>query len=150
MKRYGLIGFPLTHSWSAGYFTQKFSSEQLSDRAYELFPIKSIRDFPTLLSEHKDISGLNVTTPYKVSVLEYLDRLSVEAREAGAVNCIQFRENTGQIHLVGYNTDIYGFHLSLNPLLRSQHTRALILGTGGASKAVSYVLKKLGIEHSFV
>ncbi len=137
---YGLIGFPLTHSFSPAYFKMKFAAQH-TDATYELFPIKAIREFPELLKSNPDLAGLNVTTPYKDAVMRYLDEIDKVAEEIGAVNCIAFRDGK----TIGFNTDAMGFEKSLNSLLKPQHTQALILGTGGSSKAVAYTLTQLGI-----
>ncbi|NVO20257.1 MAG: shikimate dehydrogenase [Bacteroidetes bacterium] len=150
MKLFGLIGYPLSHSWSAQYFRQKFEELQLEDHEYRLFPLEKIENFPGLLSDHPGILGLNVTIPHKVTIIDYLDGLSKEAREIGAVNCIRLRESAGSIETMGFNTDCYGFRRSLEPLLEKYHRNALILGTGGASKAVAHVLNELGIQFRFV
>ncbi len=142
---YGLIGFPLTHSFSPAYFKMKFAAQHI-DATYELFPIKAIREFPELLKNNPALAGLNVTTPYKEAVMRYLDEIDKVAEEIGAVNCIGFRDGI----IKGYNTDALGFEKSLNPLLKSQHTQALILGTGGSSKAVAYTLSQLGIGYQKV
>jgi shikimate dehydrogenase len=147
MKRFGLIGYPLSHSFSAGYFTQKFEKEHIKDAVYENFSIESIDQFPGLLKHHQDFAGLNVTIPYKEKVIPYLDEVNEAAREVGAVNTIKFlNNNSGKPWLEGYNTDVYGFDISISPLLTSLHKKALILGTGGASKAIKYILKKKGIS----
>lgn len=143
--RFGLIGYPLSHSFSKKYFTEKFKKDKL-EHSYELFPLESIKEFPTLLKSHTDLTGLNVTIPYKEDVMAYLDDLSDEAKQAGAVNTIKISEGK----LTGYNTDIYGFRNSIKPFLEPQHQKALILGTGGASKAISYAFKELGIDFHFV
>jgi shikimate dehydrogenase len=141
MKRYGLIGYPLSHSFSQKYFTVKFQQEQIQDCVYENFPIPGIGEFPELLKQHTDLLGLNVTIPYKEKVLPYLSEQSDVVKAIGACNCIKIRNG----RLTGYNTDVTGFENSLRPLLQPFHTRALVLGTGGAAKAVHYVLEKLGI-----
>lgn len=145
-KLFGLIGYPLSHSFSKHYFTQKFQREGIADCVYELFPIEQIELFPELVSDHPDFKGLNVTIPYKEKVLPYLSELSEAVKEIGACNCIKIQNGT----LIAYNTDVVGFEESLKPLLKSHHTKALVLGTGGAAKAVVWVLKKLGIEYSYV
>ncbi|MCD6010271.1 MAG: shikimate dehydrogenase [Flavipsychrobacter sp.] len=142
---FGIIGFPLAHSFSPAYFKKKFA-EQNTDAVYEPFLLNSIEEFPALLQANPTIEGLNVTIPYKEAVLPYLDELDNVAAEIGAVNCIVFKNGKTK----GYNTDIIGFEQSLNPLLQPQHTHAMILGTGGSSKAVAYVLKQLGIAYQFV
>lgn len=145
MKHYGLIGFPLGHSFSKRYFTEKFARENLA-ADYNLFELETVEMFPNFLKDN-DLSGLNVTIPYKQSVIPFLNELDETAREVRAVNTIKFCKNGS---LKGFNTDVIGFEQSLLPLLKSHHTRALVFGTGGASKAVAFVLKKLGIEFSFV
>lgn len=146
MKLYGLIGFPLSHSFSKNYFSQKFLKEGITDSVYELFPIETIEQFPLLLQEHPNLCGLNVTIPYKETVLPYLHYVSEEVKEIGACNCIKIEK--GELH--AYNTDVIGFERSLLPLLLPHHTKALVLGTGGAAKAVAWVLKKLNIDYKFV
>ena len=141
MKVYGLIGYPLGHSFSKQYFTEKFAREGLNDCRFEIFPIPSIKEFPALLKNNPLLKGLCVTIPYKEQVLEYLDVLSPEVKVIGATNSIHFNNN----QLIGNNTDIIGFEQSFSKLLQPHHSKALVLGTGGASKAVQYVLAKLGI-----
>lgn len=145
MDIYGLIGYPLGHSFSRNYFNQRFHDEK-TDAEYLNFEIPTIKDFPTILAQYPDLKGLNVTIPYKEAVIPYLDGLSDDAKAIGAVNVIKVRFNNGKTFLTGYNSDVIGFSDSLEPLLEKQHTKALVLGTGGASKAVVYGLKKLGIE----
>lgn len=142
---YGLIGYPLSHSFSPAYFNNKFATENI-DARYDAYAIPSVEDLKTLLKEHPQLKGLNVTIPYKEQVLPLLDEIDVAAREIGAVNCIKIEGGK----LIGYNTDHIGFAESLKPLLQPQHTHALILGTGGAAKAVIYALKQLGIKHKIV
>lgn len=147
MKTYGLLGYPLGHSFSKKYFTEKFESEGLNDCEYVNFELDSISRFPEIFDYKNEVFGLNCTIPYKQEVIQYLDDVDDEAFEVGAVNTIKFiREESGRIELVGYNTDIIGFENSLMPMLSEKHKKALILGTGGASKAVKHVLKKNGIE----
>lgn len=146
MKTLGLIGYPLSHSFSKKYFEEKFAKEKISGYTYELYPIKSIDEFPALLDKEKELLGLNVTIPYKESVIPFLDELDETAQEIGAVNCIKI---SGE-KLKGYNTDAFGFRQSLRPFLDLNHTKALIFGTGGASKAVAYVLKQWDIPFWFV
>lgn len=140
---YGLIGNPIKHSFSADFFNSKFKREGI-DEEYRLFQLEKIDDLKELLTEHKDLKGLNVTIPYKQQVIPYLDRLSDEAREIGAVNVIKISE--GGHRLKGFNSDAVGFRDSIKPLLRPHMRKALILGTGGASRAVEYVLRKEGLE----
>lgn len=145
MKKYGLIGVTLKHSFSKNYFTKKFLDEGI-DAQYELYELEDISKFQGLISSVK-LSGLNVTIPFKEQVMPLLDEIDGEAREIGAVNTIKFVDsNNGSVKLCGYNTDVIGFRDSISPMLNSSHKRALVLGTGGASKAVVFVLKKLGIE----
>ncbi|WP_346854898.1 shikimate dehydrogenase [uncultured Draconibacterium sp.] len=146
MKRYGLLGYPLTHSFSKRYFTEKFETENI-ESTYENFEIDSITKFPEILENNPEIIGLNVTIPYKEQVIPYLDELNDSAREIKAVNTIRVTRTESGVHLKGFNTDTFGFESTLTPLLKEQHKKALILGTGGASKALKYVLNKLGIDY---
>lgn len=148
MQQYGLIGNSLAHSFSPSYFAQKFEKEGIQDARYDLFPLEQIEDFPALLASQPNWGGLNVTIPYKEQIIPYLGKLSEEATAIGAVNTLAFEG--GQ--LVGYNTDVIGFEVSLRTLLpRIYHgIQALILGTGGAAKAVAYVLNKLNIPYVYV
>lgn len=136
MKVYGLIGYPLSHSFSKGFFTEKFAREGIKACVYESFPIPTIDDLPALMAQQPELQGLNVTIPYKELVIPYLDELSPAAAQIRAVNCIRFKDGLK----IGYNTDAIGFRRSLEPLLGSHHDKALVLGTGGAAKAVQYVL----------
>ena len=148
MKNYGLIGYPLSHSFSASYFAEKFKQENIKDCTYQAYEIDSIEKLPALIHEIPNLIGLNVTIPYKQDVFDYLDAIDEVAKSIGAVNTIKIDQATGA--LKGYNTDYYGFKQSLKPFLANHHQRALILGTGGASKAVHYVLKELNIDCLFV
>ncbi len=150
MRVFGLIGYPLSHSFSVKYFAEKFNKENITNCVYQNFEIPTIDDFPQIISNNPNLFGLNVTIPYKEKVIPFLDELSLEAKNIGAVNTIQIIRNNGKIKLVGHNTDCYGFHQSLKPLLQANHHKALILGTGGAAKAVEYVLKNLGLEVLYV
>ena len=145
MRTYGLIGFPLTHSFSSKYFAEKFSREGITDCIYKNFPLENINEFP-VLSKAETLSGLNVTIPYKESVIEYLDELDQTVRAIGAVNCIKFTNGRA----VGYNTDAYGFSESLKSFIGETKLKALILGTGGSSKAVAYSLDSIGIPYQSV
>ncbi|MEE4284695.1 MAG: shikimate dehydrogenase [Mariniphaga sp.] len=145
MKKYGLIGFPLTHSFSKQFFTQKFEKENVN-AFYENFEIEDISWFPDVVRNNPELIGLNVTIPYKQMVINFLNELDVAAEEVGAVNTIKIKRKGERILLKGYNTDTWGFETSLKPLLKKHHEKALILGTGGASKAIKYVLHKLGID----
>ncbi len=150
MKTYGLIGYPLSHSFSKKYFSEKFLKEGIKGHRYELFPIESIELLPDVLAENPSLCGLNVTIPYKVAVLYFLNEIEEAAEKIGAVNCIAIRNFEGEYYLKGYNTDAYGFEASLKPLLTAQHQKALVFGDGGAAKAVKYVLDKLQIEYTVV
>lgn len=145
MKKYGLIGFPLTHSFSKRYFTEKFELENI-DSTYDNFEIDSISKFPEIIKNNPELIGLNVTIPYKEQVIPFLDDLNESAKEIGAVNTVKIVRNGSGVYLKGFNTDTFGFETSLKPLLKPQHKKALILGTGGASKALKYVLNNLGID----
>lgn len=145
MKTFGLIGYPLGHSFSKKYFAAQFEREKISDCIYELFPLENISDLSGLLEDQSDLRGLNVTIPYKLQVIPFLDELDHAAAQIGAVNCISVTSVAGKRHLKGYNTDAYGFEMSLKPLLKSHHQQALILGDGGAAQAVKYALDNLGI-----
>jgi shikimate dehydrogenase len=148
MKLFGLIGYPLSHSFSKKYFTDKFEREGIR-AAYELFEIPDISLLPDVLQDDR-IAGLNVTIPYKEKVIPYLDALDERAAEVGAVNVIRILREEGKLLLIGSNSDVVGFRESIRPMLKPYHTKALILGTGGASKAVMYGLKELGIESKLV
>lgn len=149
-KILGLIGYPLTHSFSAKYFAEKFEKESIVGFEYQNFEIPTIDDFMEVIKNNPDLKGLNVTIPYKEQVIPFLDELDEEAREIGAVNTIKIIRENGTVKLKGYNTDIYGFRETLKPLLQQHQYKALILGTGGAAKAVEYVLKKIGLDILYV
>jgi len=146
MKKYGLIGYPLTHSFSKRFFTEKFERENTS-ASYENYEIENINLFPGIIKSNPQLCGLNVTIPYKEQVISHLDELDVAAKKVGAVNTIKTIRNENIILLKGFNTDTWGFEISLKPLLKEHHKKALILGTGGASKAIKYILAKLGIGY---
>jgi shikimate dehydrogenase len=146
MKLYGLIGYPLGHSFSKKYFTEKFEKEGLTDCSYELFPIESISRLAKLIQDFPELKGLNVTVPYKKSVLGYLDSTTGLPPGLSACNCIKIENG----RLTGYNTDCQGFEKSFGPFLKEHHKKALVLGQGGAAEAVVFVLKKLGIAYSIV
>jgi len=143
---FGLIGYPLTHSFSKKYFSDKFLRENISDSDYENFPLAGIEEFPDLIQSHPNLVGLNVTIPYKEQVISFLHELDDTAEEIGAVNTIKIAN--GKVK--GYNTDVFGFIHSIKNLLQPVHSSALILGTGGSSKAIAYGLRKMGIEYDFV
>lgn len=145
-RLFGLTGYPLSHSFSKKYFSHKFEKEGLHQCRYELFPLKDLETLPLLLHENPALEGLNVTIPHKQAVIQFLDHLQEEAAEVGAVNTIKIEAGK----LTGYNTDTYGFEYSLKELIGSHKPKALVLGTGGASKAVVYILDKLKIPWCLV
>lgn len=147
MKTFGLIGYRLGYSFSKGYFADKFKELGLNDHEYVNFELDSINEFPAIFETEKEIGGLNCTIPYKQDVMSFLDEIDDEAKAVGAVNTIKVIENDGKRILKGYNTDVIGFRNSLEPMLNAMHKKALILGTGGASKAIKHVLDKLNIEY---
>lgn len=150
MDKYGLIGYPLGHSFSRKFFNDKFATESI-DAQYINFEIPSIEEFPRVIADNPELRGLNVTIPYKQQVIQYLDDISPEAKAIGAINVIKVEHIGNQTKLTGYNSDVIGFVNSLRPLLQPHHKKALILGTGGASKAIYYGLtEKLGLETLFV
>lgn len=145
MKRFGLIGKKLNHSFSEQFFNRKFKIEKIENCCYKLYEMQNVIAIKQFILDN-NISGLNVTIPFKEDIIKHLDELSEEAHSIQAVNCIKVKNNK----LIGYNTDYQGFHESIKPLLKKNHKKALILGTGGASKAIEYSLKKLNIEYLFV
>jgi shikimate dehydrogenase len=147
MKKLGLVGKNISYSFSKAYFKKKFENENINNITYENFDIESIDLFPSILNNTKNLRGLNVTIPYKEVVMPFLDKINKKAKAIGAINTIKI---TKKGKLVGYNTDFYGFTNSLKPLLKPVHCSALILGTGGASKAVAYSLEQLGISYHYV
>ncbi|MBR4721590.1 MAG: shikimate dehydrogenase [Muribaculaceae bacterium] len=150
MDTFGLVGMPLSHSFSKSFFTKKFYDEGI-DAQYLNFELPEVGLIADILASHPDLKGFNVTIPYKEQILPYLDDINKDAAEVGAVNVVKVsRDGTGLARLCGYNSDIVGFEQSLRPLLKEWHHKALVLGTGGASKAVLFVLRKLGIEATLV
>jgi shikimate dehydrogenase len=147
---FGVFGYPLTHSFSKEYFTEKFRREGIGGCAYENFERKDARDIRELAAAHPDLHGLNVTIPHKQDVIPFLDSLSPIAESIGAVNCVNVLRYKNTFELLGFNTDVFGFKRSITPFLQPHHKRALILGTGGSSKAVAYVFKNAGIDFVFV
>ena len=145
MDKYGLIGYPLEHSFSISYFNQKFTDENI-DAVYENFEIPTLDLLPEIISSNPNLKGLNVTIPYKQKVISFLDSVSPEARAIGAVNVIKVIHDSNGVSLKGYNSDVIGFTQSIEPMLERYHKKALILGTGGASKAVDYGLRSLGLD----
>lgn len=162
MKKFGLIGYPLQQSFSKQYFTDKFEELGIQDAIYDLYSLEVLTDFPKVIKNNPGLRGLNVTIPHKIEVMKYLNAVSEEAQGVDAVNCIKItpkhslsnsssvEQSLENLHLEGFNTDVYGFEESLKPLLKKQHSKALVLGYGGAARAVLYVLKKLNIEYSVV
>lgn len=152
MIKLGLIGYPLGHSFSKTYYLSKFEKENIQHIDYDLYSIENINQFKDLYLGDIEFKGFNVTIPYKMTIMNYLSELSDEAKIIGAVNCITISHNeqAGNPFLKGYNTDAYGFEMSLTPLLNSNHQRALVLGNGGAAKAILYVLGKLNIPYLIV
>jgi shikimate dehydrogenase len=142
MRRFGLIGYPLSHSFSRNYFTEKFQRQQITGCVYENYPLQDIAELTAILQQHADLAGLNVTIPYKEKVIPFLHDQTPVVKAIGACNCIRIEGGV----LTGHNTDVTGFENSLQEQLRSHHRKALVLGTGGAAKAVYYVLDKLGIQ----
>ncbi|GAA6530019.1 MAG: shikimate dehydrogenase [Prevotella sp.] len=149
MDKYGLIGYPLGHSFSKNYFNEKFHNENI-DAQYINFEIPDIGDLPEIVDSNPELKGFNVTIPYKEKVISYLDYISPEARAIGAVNVVKVEHKGSHVTLKGFNSDVIGFTKSIEPLLEKFHKKALILGTGGASKAINYGLKSLGLENIFV
>lgn len=149
MDIYGLIGYPLSHSFSISYFNEKFQNEGI-DAQYVNFEIPQIEMLPEIIASNPHLVGLNVTIPYKEKVMGYLDYVSPEARAIGAVNVISVIHKGRTTLLKGYNSDVIGFTQSIKPMLEPFHKKALILGTGGASKAINYGLRSLGLETVFV
>jgi shikimate dehydrogenase len=146
MRLFGLIGYPLSHSFSKKYFTEKFEQEGLTDCRYELFPITTINELPGILIKHPKLEGLNVTVPYKRQVISFLHSINNIPAGVNACNCIHIKDEK----LIGYNTDVIGFEKSFTPLLKPHHKKALVLGNGGAASAVVFVLKKLSIDFIIV
>ena len=164
MKHFGLIGYPLSHSFSKSYFEEKYQKENITEHLYDLFPLEHLNGLPELLHKHPNLCGLNVTIPHKITVMKYLDWIKPDAKEVGAVNCIRISNESpvmaafnGEVGIIGhdfrlegFNTDIYGFEMSLKPLLTDNHKKALILGNGGGARAVKYVLNQLDIAYTIV
>lgn len=145
MDKYGIIGYPLGHSFSPGFFNEKFRNEGI-DAVYERYELSQIDLLPEIIASNPELCGLNVTIPYKQQIMQYLDELSEEAREIGAVNVVKVTHNGKNVHLKGFNSDVIGFSRSIEPLLEKHHKKALILGTGGAAQAIDYGLRQLGLE----
>lgn len=146
MRLFGLIGFPLTHSFSKKYFEDKFCREGLNDCAFENFPLKNIEEIKQVIADHPNLKGFAVTIPYKKKIIRFLDEGTDAVRQMVACNCVKIENGK----LKGYNTDVIGFEKSFKKNVQQHHTKALILGTGGGADAVAYVLNKLGMEYLFV
>ena len=150
MRKFGLIGKSLLHSRSKEYFLQKFTREHLSDCFYENYQLDDLKDIRSLILNEPHLLGLNVTTPYKIEIMKYVDDISPMADSFGAVNCVKISRNGKDIRLTGYNTDAAAFRETLKPLIRKVHNNALILGTGGAARAVCHALKDLNVDYTLV
>ncbi len=149
MKKFGLIGFPLGHSFSQKFFSEKFQQEGITGYQYDNYPLENLDKFSELINDH-ELFGLNVTIPHKENIIKYLDEQDDVSREIGAVNTIKIKRSQDKVVLKGFNTDAYGFYQSIKPFLKKHHQSAIILGTGGSSKAVAYVFRQLGIDVMFV
>lgn len=150
MKKFGLIGYPLGHSFSKKYYLEKFDKEHIEGINYDLYAIEDIQEFQNLYSNDAGFYGFNVTIPHKLTVMQFINELSAEAQEINAVNCIKIQREGDNIYLKGFNTDAFGFEESLKPLLTPAHKQALVLGNGGAAKAIIYTLKKLNIPYLII
>ena len=146
MRKLGLIGYPLGHSFSKKYFSEKFANENIIDCQYDNYPLTAIEQLPDLIKDNPTLTGLNVTIPYKSSVIKYLDSIEVQAEAVGAVNVLKISRNNEGLTIKGFNSDIDGFRNSISPYLSGRVKNALVLGNGGGAKAVCYVLKELGIK----
>jgi len=150
MQKYGLIGKSLDHSWSKDYFQQKFKREKINNCVYENFPLGDLIGFRNLVLDDTELSGLNITNPYKLEIIPYLDDLDPAAEAIKAVNCLQISRRGNSVHIIGYNTDMPAFRDTLIPLFHKFLRKALVLGTGGAARAVCHALKELNIDYSVV
>lgn len=151
MRKFGLIGYPLGHSFSKKYFSEKFARENINDCYYDNYPLSDIGGLPELIESEPFLYGLNVTIPYKTDVMDYLGSIDEEARKIGAVNVIKIKRSGNSFRLFGYNTDVEGIRETLKPFIETNRIRnALILGTGGSSRAVYYLLTNEGVNVSFV
>ena len=144
--QFGLIGKSLSHSFSKKYFEEKFKKENLINFSFTNFELNSISEFENIIKQNPQLKGVSVTVPYKEQIIPFINELSSEAKEIGAVNCINFVNGKS----IGYNTDVFGFKTSIKPFLEPKHNRALIFGTGGSSKAIAYALKQIGVDYFFV
>jgi shikimate dehydrogenase len=150
MRKFGLIGNPLGHSFSRKYFTEKFRRENISDCSYDNYPLASITELPGLLSSDPLLEGLNVTVPFKTEVLKYLDKIDPEANQVGAVNVLKIRRKGTGAMISGFNSDIFGIHENLKPVLSQKIQNAIVLGTGGSSRAVCHVLNKINVRYTLI
>jgi len=150
MRKYGLIGYPLGHSFSKNYFTKKFLEANITDCSYENYPITNLDQLPKLLDEEPDLCGLNVTIPYKSEIFRFIDILDSEAHEIGAVNVLKIKRTDGKPQICGFNSDITGIYDSLKPYIKGSIKNALVFGTGGSSRAVCHVLKKFGLNITII
>ncbi|TAL59386.1 MAG: shikimate dehydrogenase [Bacteroidetes bacterium] len=150
MRKFGLIGYPLGHSFSKKYFTEKFHNECITDCSYENYPLTDLVNFRKLISEEPDLCGLNITIPYKSEIIRFLDIIESEAKEIGAVNVIKIKRVDGHLRLSGYNSDVTGIMDSLKPYLSAELRNVIVFGTGGSSRAVCFVLRKLGLNVTLV
>lgn len=150
MRKYGLIGYPLGHSFSKKYFTEKFLKENIRDCSYENYPLENLKGFISLITSEPDLCGLNVTIPYKSEIFGFLDIIDAEAKEIGAVNVIKIKRSDDVVSLYGFNSDVTGIRDTLYPFISDRVRNALILGTGGSSRAVYYVLRKSGMNVNLV
>jgi shikimate dehydrogenase len=150
MRKYGLIGYPLGHSFSKTYFAEKFHNENISDCSYDNYPLKSLDLFPGLIRSDRELCGLNVTIPYKSDIIRFLNQVDPEAEEIGAVNVIKIHRDDGKTSLYGYNSDVTGIRDTLLPFMSKQVRNAVILGTGGSSRAVCHVLSQFGLKITLV
>ncbi|MCX6301638.1 MAG: shikimate dehydrogenase [Bacteroidia bacterium] len=150
MRKFGLIGYPLGHSFSGKYFAGKFAREGIRDCSYQNYPLETLEKFPDLISENPELCGLNITIPYKTEIIKYIDDTEPAVKDIGAVNVLKIKRSKHKIRISGFNSDVIGIEASLVPFVTEQIKNALILGTGGGSKAVAYTLKKMGINVTFV
>ena len=150
MRKFGLIGYPLEHSFSKRYFSEKFTREKIADCTYDNYPLEDIRMLPELISSEPNLLGLNVTIPYKSQVISYLDHIDPEASQIGAVNVVKIKRSGAAINLSGFNSDIFGIMDTLASLPASSFKHALVLGTGGSSKAVRHVLGKINVQYTLI
>ncbi len=150
MKKYGLIGYPLGHSFSKTFFTRKFATEKIYGCSYENFPLPDLKEFSRIILDNPELCGLNVTIPHKTGILKFIDVKDPVVEEIGAANVLKLKRSDGKVRIFGFNSDVYGIETSLQPYITGRVGKALILGTGGSSRAVKYALSKLGIKVTVV